>query len=561
MEMAAKTVQLDPIEPHPEVVRLQSRLAETEQFLAERDQRIEQLLDYIALLKRQRFGPSSERVSLDQLGLFDEAELEALIGDLEQEVVAPPPPPTPEPPAQPAKAKPVRKPLPAHLPRIERVIDLAPEDKQTLGEDWMLIGYDSAEQLAIIPRQPYVIVTLRAKYAPRHPEVTGGEEGVRIAPRAPQILPKAIAHSSLLADIVVAKYADALPLYRQEQIFARDGLDIPRQTMAGWILGLSEPLKPLMAAMKALLYTGPVLHIDETRTQVLFEPGREASQQSYMWVYRGGPPGRPVIVFDYSQTRGGAAPRAFLRGPPTTEPGADPPLGPLYILTDGYGVYSTLALELGVLGHAACWAHVRRKFVEAAAGRSHNAAAHQMVGLIGKLYALERELKDVPPEERKRERDLHSRPILDAIKAWLDEKAPKAAPKSLLGKAIAYALNLWPQLTTFLQDGHIPIDNNPAENAIRPFALGRKNWMFSASPAGAKASATLYSLIESAKANALEPRAYLAFLFERLPLARTPADIAALLPQNLCAEDIRPAPVHLPSPTTDPGAPASPRQA
>ncbi len=203
---------------------------------------------------------------------------------------------------------------------------------------------------------------------------------------------------------------------------------------------------------------------------------------------------------------------------------------------------------------------MRRKFVEAAAGRSHNAAAHQMVGLIGKLYALERELKDVSPEERKRERDLHSRPILDAIKAWLDEKAPKAAPKSLLGKAIAYALNLWPQLTTFLQDGHIPIDNNLAENAIRPFALGRKNWMFSASPAGAKASATLYSLIESAKANGLEPRAYLGFLFERLPLAKTASDIAALLPQNLCAEDIRPVPVNLSSPDIAPGAPSTPRR-
>jgi transposase len=566
MEIAAHTLRTDPIELHPEVVRLQGRLAETErvlteteQFLAERDQRIEQLLDYIALLKRQRFGPSSERVSPDQLGLFDEAELEALIGDLEQEVVAPPPPPTPETPAQPAKAKPVRKPLPEHLPRIERVIDLAPEDKQALGEDWTLIGYDSAEQLAIIPRQPYVIVTLRAKYAPRHPEATGGEEGVVIAPRAPQILPKAIAHSSLLADIVVAKYADALPLYRQERIFARDGLDIPRQTMAGWILGLNEPLKPLMAAMKALLYTGAVLHIDETRVQVLCEPGRKATQQSYMWVYCGGPPGRAVILFDYAETRGGSAPRAFLGGP--TEPGADPPLGHLYLLTDAYSVYSPLALELGVLDHAACWAHVRRKFVEAAAGRSQSAAAHQMVGLIGKLYAVERGLKDAAPEERKRERDLHSRPILDAIKAWLDEKAPKAAPKGLLGKAIAYALNLWPQLITFLQDGHIPIDNNLAENAIRPFALGRKNWMFSASPAGAKASATLYSLIESAKANALEPRAYLGFLFERLPLAKTPADIAALLPQNLCPEDIRPAPVNLPSPTTDPAAPSSPRQA
>lgn len=546
MEMAVHTLQTNPIELHPEVVRLRDRLVETEQqytqVLAERDQRIEQLLDYIALLKRQRFGPSSERVSPDQLALFDEAELEALVGELEQQA---PPAPSAADTAPAPKARPVRKPLPEYLPRVERIIDLAPEDKQALGEDWVCIGYDKAEQLAIIPRQPYVIVTLRAKYAPLHPEASGGEEGVVIAPRAPQILPKAIAHSSLLADIVVAKYADALPLYRQERIFARDGLDICRQTMAGWIVALDTPLNPLMAAMKGLLYAGPVLHIDESRLQVLCEPGREASQQSFMWVYRGGPPGRPVIVFDYSETRGGAAPRAFLCGPPGCEPGSDPPLGQLYLVTDGYGVYSSLALDLGALGHAACWAHVRRKFVEAAAGRSHSAPAHQMVALIGKLYTLERRLADLSAEERKRERDLHSRPILDAIKAWLDEKAPRVAPQSLLGKAIAYALNLWPQLTTFLQDGHISIDNNPAENAIRPFALGRKNWMFSASPGGAKASATLYSLIESAKANGLEPRAYLVFLFERLPLAKTPQDIAALLPQNLCADDICTAPVNL----------------
>ena len=221
---------------------------------------------------------------------------------------------------------------------------------------------------------------------------------------------------------------------------------------------------------------------------------------------------------------------------------------------------------------------MRRKFVEAAAGRSHSAAAHRMVALIGKLYAVERRLKDLSPEERKRERDVHSRPILDAIKTWLapgasaaapgaalpppslesapgapglpsipghNDKAPRVLPQSLLGKAITYTLNLWPQLTIFLEDGHIPIDNNPAENAIRPFVVGRKNWLFSFSPNGARASATLYSLIESAKANGLEPRAYLAYLFERLPLAKTPEDIAALLPQNLSAADIWPEPVSL----------------
>jgi transposase len=535
MEMATHSLPCDPLQLHAEVIRLRHDLVAMEQkhaqVLADRDQQIKHLLEKILLLTRQRFGPSSDRISPDQLGLFNEAELEADIAALELQGA-----PLVEPSAPPPEAKPVRKPLPEHLPRVDRIIDLTAEDKQALGANYGLIGYDSSEQLAIIPRQPYVIRTLRAKYAPRHPELAGGEEGVIIAPRAAQILPKSMAHSSLLADIVVAKYADALPLYRQEQIFARDGVDLCRQTMSGWVVALEAPLKPLMAAMKALLGEDPVVHVDETRVQVLAEPGRKATQQSFMWVYRGGSPERPVILFDYSETRSAAAPRAFLQGLS---------LEKVYLLTDGYGVYSPLALELGLLGHAACWAHVRRKFVEAAAGRSHTAAAHQMVGLIGKLYAVERHLKDLSPAQRQHERGVQSRPILDAIKTWLDDKAPRVLPQSLLGKAIAYTLNLWPQLTIFLEDGHIPIDNNPAENAIRPFVVGRKNWLFSFSPSGARASAILYSMIESAKANGLEPRAYLAFIFERLPLTKTPKDIAALLPQNLSAEDIRPEPVSL----------------
>jgi transposase len=182
---------------------------------------------------------------------------------------------------------------------------------------------------------------------------------------------------------------------------------------------------------------------------------------------------------------------------------------------------------------------VRRKFVEAAAGRKNTAAAHQMVALIGQLYAVERTLRDNSPAARKAAREARSKPILDKIKAWLDAKAPKVLPKGLLGQAIAYTLGLWPQLTTFLDDGHIPIDNNLAENAIRPFVIGRKGWMFAGSPRGAHASATLYSLIETAKANGLEPRAYLTFLFERLPEARTPEELDVLLPQNLKPEDLK----------------------
>jgi hypothetical protein len=384
-----------------------------------------------------------------------------------------------------------------------------------------------------------VILFKRAKYVPINADVAGAEQGVVIAPRAAQILPKSIAHGALIADVVVGKFVDALPLYRQEKIFSREGIDLSRQTMAGWMIQLDQRLSPLMAAMKALLYQGPLVHSDETRLQVLKEPGREASQPSFMWVYRGGPPERPVVWFQYADTRSGPVPRQFLF-PGGGAPGRlrPPPQG-LYLLTDGYSGYSALALEVGIRGHAACWAHVRRKFVEAAEGRKNTAAAHQMVALIGQLYAVERRLRTCCADERKAERQAHSRPILEKIKAWLDEKVAHVLPKGLLGTAIGYALGLWPQLTTFLEDGDIPIDNNVTENAIRPFVVGRKGWLFSGSPRGAQASATLYSLIETAKANGLEPRAYLNFLFERLLEATTPAAIHALLPQALKPEDLK----------------------
>ncbi len=542
MQSAAAKLPEDPVVLRGEIIELQDRLAESErqhaQSLKEQEQHIQQLLDYITLLKRKRFGPGTDRIPAEQLKLFDEAELEALIGALEEELEQPAAPEAKQP-AEKPKDKPVRRPLPEHLPRVERIIDLPAAEKQAMGADWTFIGYDESEQLAVIPRQPYVILFKRAKYVPINEDVPGAEQGVVIAPRAPQILPKAIAHSSVLADVVAGKFVDALPLYRQEKIFAREGIDIPRQTMAGWLIQLDERLNPLLAAMKAALYQGRVIHIDETRLQVLEEPGREARQQSFMWVYRGGPPAQPIVWFQYAENRSGEVPRQFLFPGGQWPADSDPPPTGVYILTDGYSGYNALAREAGICGHAACWAHVRRKFVEAAEGRTNTAAAHQMVTLIAKLYAVERELRASSPDERKAGRALHSKPILDKIKAWLDDKVTKTLPKGLLGKAIAYALGLWPQLTTFLDDGHIPLDNNAAENAIRPFVVGRKGWLFSGSPRGAHASATLYSLIETAKANGLEPRAYLTFLFERLPEATTPAAIHALLPRNLNPEDLK----------------------
>jgi len=522
----------DPIQLKAKVVQLRDVLEEKEQLIAnkeqaltEKTQRIEQLLDYILLLRKRQFGASADRTNKDQVSLFDEAELEQLLTDLNLPSDLGADQATTQKKAKGEKKKPVRRPLPTYLDRIEKTIDLSDEEKVTMGDDWIFIGYDTSEQLAVIPRQHYVITFKRAKYAPNNDNVTGAEQGIKIAPRPDQILPKSIAHSSVIADVVVRKYVDGLPFYRQEVIYNRDNIDLSRQTMSGWMIQLHERLTPLMAVMKRLLYQGRIIHIDETRLQVLNEPNRENTQLSYMWVYGGGPPDKPVIWYQYADTRSGDVPVDFLFPmPPTCE---------MYLVTDGYEGYNALSKSSGILGRGACWAHVRRRFVEATHGRKNTAPAHQMVALISKLYQVERVCRDKTPQERAVIRRKKAAPILDKIKAWLDQKVPQVLPKSPLGNAMSYALKLWPGLTTYLEDGHIEIDNNKVENAIRPFVIGRKGWLFSGSPRGAHASATLYTLVETAKANKLEPWAYLNYLFEQLPLAKSEQALIDLLPQNL----------------------------
>jgi transposase len=405
---------------------------------------------------------------------------------------------------------------------VERILDLPEAEQAAIAATHVRIGFDESEQLGVLPKQYYVIRIKRAKYAPIHAEVPDAENGMRIAPRPAQILPKAIAHSSLLAEVVTGKFVDGLPLYRQEKIFAREGIELSRQTMSGWIVQLATPLAPVMAALKQHLTQGPVLQIDETPVQVLDEPGRANTTKSYMWVYRGGPPGKPVLWFQYAPSRGGEVPVDFL-----FPDGGPPPEHRFYLQTDGYAGYHALAEKDGIQGHMGCWAHVRRKAVEAANSRTKTGAAHAFVALIGKLYEVERRIRGTTPEHRHAVRLEKSQPILDEIQAWLDDKASKVLPKGLLGEAIQYTRKQWPILVTFLQDGHLELDNNLAENAIRPFAVGRKAWLFSGSPRGAEASAMLYTLVETAKANGLEPRAYLHYLFETLPTVTTPDGIEA----------------------------------
>ena len=550
MQSASPALIESPEKLFSEVIQLRTRIADVErdvaaqsaqldqqqQALQAKEQRIEQLLDYILLLRQKRFGIRCERASKDQIALFDESELDALLAELEAQLPTPSEKPGQEvvKPTAP-KSQPVRRPLPASLKRVEKIIDFTDDEKAAMGADWVLIGHEDSEQLATIARQLYVIKTRRAKYAPVNDAVPGAEQGIKLAPRPQTIIPKSIAHHSLIADVITSKFVDGLPLYRQEAIFAREAIDLSRQTMSGWVTQLERPLSPLMAAMKQLFYTGRLVQIDETRLQVLGEAGRDNTQQSFMWVYRGGAPHTPVIWYEYAETRSGEVPLQFLYPPDGPPP---PPHWQAYVQTDGYAGYNALARQPTILGHAACMAHCRRKFVEATQGRKNTAAAHQVVALIGKLYQIERTVKALTAREKRALRQEHAKPVLEAIKHWLDQKAPQVLPQSLLGKAVHYALGLWPKLILYIEDGDIEIDNNKTENAIRPFVIGRKGFLFSGSPRGARASAMLYSLIESAKANGLEPRAYLGHVFEHLPRAKTEQEITALLPQFLKPEEL-----------------------
>ena len=509
-----------------------SLLVEQKQQLNEKDQEIEQLLTMIQLLRQKRFGRSSEAFNPDQLNIFDETQLDALLkpdeadDEQEQEASADASPAIP-------KKRPKRRPLPTSYRRIEKIIDLPDEEKAAMGSDWVLIGYDTSEQLSVTPRQHYVLVTKRAKYAPVNDTVKGAELGIRTAPRQDQIIPKSIAHSSVIADAIANKFIDGLPFYRQAKRYQSEGVDLSRQTMSGWTVQLTTPLTPLMKFLKQYLYKGPVLHLDETRFQVLGETNRENTQKSYMYVYKGGPPDKPVVWYDYADNKGSQVPIDFL-----FPPGDDVPESTSMVLvTDDYSGFNALAAHPAMKGHAGCWAHTRRKYHEASQSRNKKAAAFQMLSLIGKLYKIERQIKDESPQQKTIIRQQQAKPILDKIRQWLDKQIPRVVPGTDLGKAIRYTDKLWSKLTLYISDGHIPIDNNPAENAIRPFVIGRKNWLHSGSPRGAKASAMIYTLIETAKANQLEPRQYLEQLFERLPKAKTEADLKELLPQNFKMSD------------------------
>lgn len=515
MKSTPKTLPDDPLELKEIIVKLKDHY----------EKEIDLLREQVRLLYARIFGKKSEKGGGEnagiQLPLFDMPEPEVDEAK-EEEVVVP----------AHTRKKTGRKKLPEGLPRVEVVYDIPETDKICgCGHELSLIGQDTSEKLDIIPAVIQVIKIIRLKYSCKYCEGLETEGAVvKIAPVPKQIIEKGIATAGLLAHILIGKFCDALPFYRQERQFTRLGVEIPRATMCNWAMKVAKTCQPLLELLKKHLRSGPLINMDETTIQVLSEPGRSPTTKSYMWVSRGGMPEKPALIFHYAPSRSSKVATALLvdyKG---------------VVQTDGYAGYDFLDVKKDVL-HAGCWAHARRKFAEAAKGAGKGkkpGSVDVALGYIRRIYEVETEAKrrNCSPEQRVQLRREKVKPILDDFLKWLSKKSIQVVPKSLLGLAVNYTLKQWDRLLVYLDHGDMTPDNNLAENAIRPFVIGRKNFLFAGTPEGAQASACLYSFIETAKANNLEPYRYLRYLFEKLPFASSEDELTALLPMHLRPEDL-----------------------
>jgi len=425
---------------------------------------------------------------------------------------------------------------------VDIEVDLSDEDLQMMGDDWVCIGFETSEQLAVHEREYYIKRFKRRKYvrrgttspAPVATPATDGAPsdvaatalavaGIKVAPPTPVILPRAIADASLVAKLVAAKFIDAMSFHRELKVLQREGIELSYTTLCSYPIQLAERLEPIRELLYEQAATADRWHLVETTLQVLQKPGRTAEQKSHLWGLRAGSPGKELVLFHYAPGRDYDTLKAWLHEPLSRFDGV--------ILTDEYRPYQQLADEYeGIRVRGGCWAHVRRKAADALKGRRHASDAQRMIKAIAMLYELESRCADLDGAEKLAERRRLIGPWVETFYAWLDEIAPTYLSKGLMQSAIRYARNARVPLNVFLDHAELSIDDNPMERGIRPFTIGRRNWLYAGSPRGASASAFLYSLVESAKGCGLEPKAYLQALFERYPFARTTEERRALLP-------------------------------
>lgn len=481
-----------------ELQRLKEKQARLEAELAEIQARNARYEAILAQLKRLKFGKSSEKLDRDQLALAFEDLVQGLAEIEQAEERA-----DPDLKVHRGRERREKRPsLPDHLPQIEVVLE--PEERTCPCCSGTLhrIGEDVSRRLDVVPAQYRVIVTRRPKYACRACEGT-----VVQAPARPRLIEGGLPTERLVAQVIVDKYADHVPLYRQAQAFARQGITLNRATLAHWTGYAAGELKPLWEHIRSELLMAPRLFVDETKAPVL-DPGRGRTKSGYFWAiaqdqrgWAGTHP--PAVAYTYAPGRGADHAALLLKDFTGV------------LQTDGYAAYKTLAARRNDVVLAHCWAHSRRKFFDLAKGGSAP-AADRVLALIGVLYGIERDIRGQPPDARRQARRERSRPVLDELHRFLCEHLRKVPGNSVIAEAIRYVLTRWDGLVMFVDDGHLELDTNPVERSMRPIALNRKNALFAGSDDGAEHWAILATLIECCKLNAVNPADYLEDVITRL---------------------------------------------
>ena len=477
------------------------------------------------------FSPTKEKVSQEQagqLGLFNECETfidedkKENPAEKEESITI----------NEYTRKKGGKRKLPDYLPVEEHIYELSESERECkyCGKTHPVIGEERTEELDIIPMQIKKVVHIAKKYGPCSCDefLHSGDKEIIKAEKPKRIIPYSFVSPGLLAYVIDMKYNYALPFYRLSKKFEAIETDISRATLCNWSMLASEKCEALYAAMREYIKCGKVIQMDETTVQVLHEEGKAAETKSFMWVMRGGVTNGKLTLFNYSPTRNSTVPLELLKGFKG------------FLQTDGYEGYSKAVTEYG-LTHVGCLAHIRRKFFDALKADKKSKTAAHALKLIARIYLIEKKLRDenLLPDKFIKKRKDEVVPVLTEFKKWLDEKQVYLTPKTDSGKAVNYAIGQWDNFSNYLDSAELTPDNNIIENAIRPFVIGRKNWLFSNTPRGAKSSALLYSLVESAKDNNLNVYNYLRYIFTKLPYADSPDEIRKLLPCNLTADMIK----------------------
>ncbi len=481
--------------------------------------KLEELTEALLLMRFKQFGKSSEKLDVGQLDFFEALGLtldENLEDEEEVEDTLP---------ESKSRKKSGRKPINPLLDREEIIHDIPEEDKTCgCGCSLTKVGEEVSERLNIIPEKIYVEKHIRPKYACKNCEGSGDEENpvFRIAPAEPSLVPGSIMTPGLLAFILVAKFCDHLPFNRQQNKFERIGVSLDRKNMSNWTIKAYKALYKLDEILKTHIRSGPYLQMDETPMQVMNEEDKSNTSKSYMWLSKGGPIDKPAIIYDYNISRSADYLRSYLEGFSG------------FLQTDGYVGYDSVVKGRKDIIHVGCLAHCRRMFHDALKVEKKTPSSNVPINQIAKIYAIEKKLreKNLPEDVFLAERKALVTPVAEDLKDWLVKRSTNTRPSAKLGKAITYTLKQWDKVFRYLDCPYLTPDNNASERSIKPFVVGRKNWLFSGNPNGAKAMCFFFSLIETAKVNKLEPYSYLTKVFTLAPLIKED-EIESLLPWNI----------------------------